>query len=105
MAREGRAGAFAALVARQREAGDQLAGGGIEGLVGADLDGEIASLRLTILKALREIDDPFNRALAVAKLAEAVARVQTARARLAPEGSSDLSRVLRGVLAEMGLDG
>ena len=126
VARSDRASAFAALVAQQyagsgaggpagsgaggpagsgaggREAGDPLAGGGIEGLAAPGLDGEIASLRLALLKALQEIDDPFQRALAVAKLAEAQARVQGAVRAAEPEGADELERVLQGVLEEPG---
>jgi hypothetical protein len=104
-----RASAFAALVAQQyagsaaggQEAGNPLAGGGIEGLAALGLDGEIASLRLALLKALQEIDDPFQRAIAVAKLAEAQARVQDAVRAAVPEGADALGRVLQEVLAEL----
>src|SRR5258708_3243953 len=90
VAREDPAGAFAALIAQQQKVE------GIDVLVSPDLDGEIASLRLTILKVLRELDDPLDRAIAVSKLTEAVARVQTARASLAPRDRDELSRALAG---------
>ncbi len=65
-------------------------------------DGEIASLRLALLKSLPEIEDPFQRAIAVAKLAEALARVQGAARDAEPEGADELGRALAVVLDEMG---
>ena len=71
-------------------------------LTAPGLAGEIASPRPPLLKSLREIDDPFQRAIAVAKLAEAQARVQGAARAAEPAGADELGRVLAGVLAEMG---
>lgn len=65
--------------------------------------GEITSLRPTLLKALREIDDPVQRAIAVAKLTEATARVQGAARGAESEGADALGRALAGVLEGMGL--
>jgi len=61
------------------------------------------SLRLTLLMALREIDDPFQRVIVIAKLAEASARVQGAERAAEPEGADELGRVLEGVLEGSGV--
>lgn len=78
---ESRASAFAALVAQQQEVRD------VGALPELGLTKEIASLRLTLLKSLREIDEPFQRAIAE------------------PEGADDLGRVLQRGLGEMGVGG
>lgn len=68
----------------------------------ADLSGEVGILRYVLLKVLRELDDPAEQALAVARLAWTVSRVVLARERVGTAG--ELERALGEVLGELGLE-